>query len=47
MAQKRRFDGPAIGAKMADPNERNFSEEKLKEGRNVIGLQVTLHIYGI
>lgn len=42
MAQKKKFDGPVIGAKMADKNQRNFSEDKLKAGRNVIGLQVWL-----
>jgi len=40
MAQKKKFDGPVIGAKMADANQRNFSEDKLKAGLNVIGLQM-------
>jgi len=39
-AQKKGFDGPVIGAKMAAPNVRNFSAEKLNAGRNVIGLQM-------
>lgn len=41
MAQKKGFEGPVIGAKMADQNVRNFSAEKLNAGRNVIGLQVS------
>lgn len=38
-AQKRHFDGPVIGVKVAQENKRNFSEEKLKESHKIIGLQ--------
>ena len=31
---------PAIGPKEATQNKREFSEEQLKEGQNVIGLQM-------
>lgn len=34
------YHGPSIGVKLADKNERNFDEQKLREGRNVIGLQM-------
>jgi len=34
------FDGPSIGVKLADKNQRAFDEQKLREGRNVIGLQM-------
>ncbi|KAK8728903.1 hypothetical protein OTU49_008854 [Cherax quadricarinatus] len=39
LAQKRSFDGPVIGVKVAMENKRNFSEEKLKESHKIIGLQ--------
>ena len=35
------FGGPHIGVKMAQKNKRDHDEQKLREGRNVIGLQVT------
>ena len=38
-AQKNRYDGPMLGVKEADSNPRNFSEEKMKAGATVIGLQ--------
>ena len=40
MAQKKNFAGPAIGVKVASANKRNFSEDKLREGQSIIGLQV-------
>ncbi|XP_066955683.1 myophilin-like isoform X4 [Macrobrachium rosenbergii] len=39
LAQKRGFDGPVIGVKVAMENKRNFSEDKLKESQKIIGLQ--------
>ena len=39
-AQKKGFAGPVIGVKQGETNKREFSEQQLKEGRNVIGLQV-------
>lgn len=39
MAQKKGFTGPALGVKVADENKRNFSQEVLKKGEQVIGLQ--------
>ena len=39
-AQKKGFNGPVIGVKQGETNKREFSEQQLKEGRNVIGLQV-------
>ena len=35
-----RYDGPSLGAKEADKNERTFDEETLQEGKKVIGLQM-------
>jgi len=35
-----KFNGPQIGVKLADSNKREFDEQKLREGRNVIGLQM-------
>ena len=40
MAKKKGFAGPAIGVKVASQNKRNFSDEKLREGQGIIGLQV-------
>ena len=40
MAKKKGFAGPCIGVKVADQNKRNFSDEKLREGQSIIGLQV-------
>ena len=39
-AQKKGFVGPTLGPKEADPNPRTFDEQKQKEGRNIIGLQM-------
>lgn len=39
-AQKKNFQGPVIGPKEAEKNPREFSEQDLREGRNVIGLQM-------
>jgi len=41
MAQKRKFEGPVIGAKMADENRRDFSQATLQAGKNIISLQVS------
>jgi len=38
-AQKLGFDGPALGAKQATANKRQFDEETRKAGQAVIGLQ--------
>lgn len=40
LAKKNGFSGPAIGVKLADKNTRSFDEQTLREGRNVIGLQM-------
>jgi len=45
VAQKKGYDGPAIGVKIADENVRDFDQQKLREGRNVIGLQVRLSCF--
>lgn len=37
---KNKYCGPTIGVKPADKNVREIDEQKLREGRNVIGLQV-------
>ncbi|ODN05277.1 Calponin-1 [Orchesella cincta] len=39
MAQKKGFDGPRLGVKVADENKRNFTAEKLAESNKIIGLQ--------
>jgi len=39
-AQKKGYNGPVIGAKMSEKNERNFDEETMKAGQNIIGLQM-------
>jgi hypothetical protein len=33
-ATKQGFSGPSLGPKLTDKNERNFSAEKLAEGKN-------------
>ena len=39
------YNGPTIGPKMANKNERNFSDEQIRQGRDAhIGLQVQLEI---
>lgn len=40
MAKKKGFAGPTIGVKVADQNQRQFSEDQLKEGQSIIGLQM-------
>jgi len=35
-----KFGKPSIGPKEAEKNERVFSEEKLKAGQTIIGLQM-------
>jgi len=37
-AQKKNFKGPALGVKMSDKNERQFTEEQLRAGDGMIGL---------
>ncbi|KAL8580479.1 hypothetical protein ACOMHN_053194 [Nucella lapillus] len=39
-AQKKGFHGPTLGVKEAEHNPRHFSEDKLREGQSVIGLQM-------
>ena len=39
-AQKLGYNGPVIGVKQGTTNKREFSEDQLKAGQNVIGLQV-------
>ncbi|XP_071087334.1 myophilin-like [Haliotis cracherodii] len=39
MAQKNGFDGPGLGPKESHQNKREFSEETLRAGNCVIGLQ--------
>lgn len=40
MAKKKGFAGPCIGVKVADANKRAFTEEQLREGQGIIGLQM-------
>lgn len=40
MARKNGYTGPGLGPKEADRNERNFTEEQLKAGNNIISLQM-------
>lgn len=39
-AQKNGYDGPVIGVKPSEENKRSFEEQKLREGRAIIGLQM-------
>lgn len=39
MAQKKGYEGPVLGKKMATQNKREFDQETLKAGQSVIGLQ--------
>jgi len=39
MSQKKSWEGPVLGVKIANENKRNFDEETLKAGKNLIGLQ--------
>ena len=38
-AQKKSWEGPALGVKVASENKRNFDEDTLKAGQSMIGLQ--------
>jgi hypothetical protein len=38
-AQKNGFNGPTLGVKLAEENKREFTEEQLRAGEAVIGLQ--------
>ena len=38
-AQKKSWEGPALGVKVASENKRNFNDETLKAGQSMIGLQ--------
>ena len=42
MAKKKDFAGPAIGVKVASKNERSFTDEQLRGGQSIIGLQVNI-----
>ena len=37
-AQKKNFNGPVLGPKMSDANHREFTEEQLRAGQNMVGL---------
>merc|ERR1711953_1466409 len=39
-AQKQGYTGPTIGIKQGSENKREFSDEQLKSGQNIIGLQM-------
>jgi len=39
MAQKKSWEGPALGVKVSTENKRNFDEDTLKAGQSMIGLQ--------
>jgi len=39
LAQKKSYDGPVIGVKVAKENKRNFSQDTLLESQKIIGLQ--------
>ncbi|KAK7097532.1 hypothetical protein V1264_004493 [Littorina saxatilis] len=39
-AQKKGFHGPTLGVKESEYNPRNFSQDKLREGQTIIGLQM-------
>jgi hypothetical protein len=39
MAQKKSYNGPVLGKKMATQNKREFNESTLNAGQSVIGLQ--------
>eukprot|EP00493_Phyllostaurus_siculus_P025922 UN26267 len=38
-AQKNQFNGPVLGPKMAEGEKREWTDEQLRAGQNVIGLQ--------
>lgn len=39
MTQKKGWDGPVLGVKVAHENKRNFDEDTLQAGKSLIGLQ--------
>merc|ERR1712106_1967 len=39
MTQKKGWDGPVLGVKVASENKRNFDDDVLKAGQSMIGLQ--------
>lgn len=39
-AEKKGFRGPFIGPRLAEKHVVNFSQDKLNEGKNIIGLQM-------
>merc|ERR1719190_256368 len=39
IAQKKSWEGPALGVKVASENKRNFDDDVLKAGQSMIGLQ--------
>ena len=39
-AQSKGFDGPVLGPKEATGERREFTDEQLKQGQNIIGLQM-------
>jgi len=39
MTQKKSWSGPVLGVKQSTENKRNFDEETMKAGQNLIGLQ--------
>ena len=38
-AQKNGYNGPTLGVKLAEENKREFTEDQLRAGESVIGLQ--------
>lgn len=43
VALKNGYQGPCIGAKISEANPREFTEEQLKQGETMIGLQMGSH----
>ena len=39
-AQRKGYSGPTLGPKEATESKREFTEDQLREGQNVIGLQM-------
>ncbi len=37
-AQRKNFNGPTLGPKMSDANIREFTDEQLRAGQNMVGL---------
>jgi hypothetical protein len=37
-AQKKKFNGPTLGPKMSDANQRDFTDEQLRAGQGMVGL---------